>query len=72
MFPETGLWVASDGLACTEDLALGVNMPAKASVFCGDSPALTALMYRQCAGRAGRRGFDLVSGRNSTHEREIT
>ena len=48
--------------AYTEDLALGVNMPAKASVFCGDSPALTALMYRQCAGRAGRRGFDLVSG----------
>ncbi|KAG8825176.1 hypothetical protein FRC19_011970 [Serendipita sp. 401] len=44
----------------TEDLALGVNMPAKASVFCGDSPALNALMYRQCAGRAGRRGFDLL------------
>ncbi|PVG01333.1 P-loop containing nucleoside triphosphate hydrolase protein, partial [Serendipita vermifera] len=44
----------------TEDLALGVNMPAKASIFCGDSPALNALMYRQCAGRAGRRGFDLL------------
>jgi superfamily II RNA helicase len=45
----------------TEELALGVNMPAKAAVFCGDSTALNALNYRQCAGRAGRRGFDLVS-----------
>ncbi|KAJ3709742.1 hypothetical protein DFJ43DRAFT_1044717 [Lentinula guzmanii] len=38
-------------------LALGINAPARTSVFCGDSPYLTALM---CAGRAGRRGFDLL------------
>ena len=25
-------------------LALGINAPAKTSVFCGDSPFLTALM----------------------------
>ncbi|EJD43845.1 P-loop containing nucleoside triphosphate hydrolase protein [Auricularia subglabra TFB-10046 SS5] len=44
----------------TGTLALGINAPARTTVFCGDSPYLTALMYRQCAGRAGRRGFDLL------------
>lgn len=55
---------------------MGINAPTKTSVFCGDSPYLTALMvrvslrpmtcltilvqYRQCAGRAGRRGYDLL------------
>jgi len=47
-------------IVCTGTLALGINAPTRTSVFCGDSPYLTALMYRQCAGRAGRRGFDLL------------
>ncbi|CCM02168.1 uncharacterized protein FIBRA_04246 [Fibroporia radiculosa] len=47
-------------IIATGTLALGINAPTKTSVFCADSPFLTALMYRQCAGRAGRRGFDLL------------
>lgn len=44
----------------TGTLLLSMNLPYKTVVLAGDSVFLTALNFRQCAGRAGQRGFNLL------------
>ncbi len=39
-------------------LALGLNMPCKTVVLAGSNIYMNTIMFNQCAGRAGRRGFD--------------
>ena len=43
----------------TETLSMGINMPTRSSVFAGDNVFLNSMVFRQMAGRSGRRGFDL-------------
>jgi superfamily II RNA helicase len=47
-------------VVATGTLSMGINMPCATVVFSGDSVFLTALNFRQAAGRSGRRGFDLL------------
>ncbi|KAL9653383.1 hypothetical protein ABK040_002019 [Willaertia magna] len=44
----------------TGTLAFGINMPTKSVVMADDSLYLNHITFHQCAGRAGRRGFDNV------------
>ena len=44
----------------TQTLSLGVQMPCRTVVLCGESRFLNVTTYHQMRGRSGRRGFDNV------------
>jgi superfamily II DNA/RNA helicase len=45
-------------VAASGTLASGIHMPARSVVMAGDSIHLNSLIFHQCSGRSGRRGFD--------------
>jgi len=47
-------------LLSTSTLGQGINMPCRTVVLAGDSAEINSMTFRQMAGRAGRRGFDLT------------
>jgi hypothetical protein len=47
-------------IIATTTLALGIHMPARSVVIVGKSKYLDTTLFYQCAGRAGRRGFDTL------------
>ncbi|KAL9648214.1 hypothetical protein ABK040_009218 [Willaertia magna] len=45
-------------ILATSTLALGINMPCRTVVIGGKSIYMSNVIFKQCCGRAGRRGYD--------------